>query len=99
MRDHDVYVYDLAAGKESAVTTSGTAIKTHGLAEFVAQEEMYRFSGYWWSPDSRSLVYEEADASDVETWYVADPDLTVAETRRLKRFGKAVDEFLDKIGD
>ena len=26
-------------------------------------------------------------------------DLTVAETRRLKRIGKAVDEFLDKIGD
>ena len=33
-----------------------------------------------------------------EGWYVANPDLTVAETRRLKRIGKAVDEFLDKIG-
>jgi hypothetical protein len=34
-----------------------------------------------------------------EGWYVAHPDLTVAETQRLKRMGKAVDEFLDKIGD
>src|SRR5215471_20242162 len=33
-----------------------------------------------------------------EGWYVAHPDLTVAETARLKRTGKAVDEFLDKIG-
>ena len=33
-----------------------------------------------------------------EGWYVAHPDLTVAETGRLKRVGKAVDEFLDKIG-
>ena len=33
-----------------------------------------------------------------EGWYVAHPDLTVAETTRLKRIGKAVDEFLDKIG-
>jgi len=33
-----------------------------------------------------------------EGWYVAHPDLTVAETHRLKRIGKAVDEFLDKIG-
>ena len=33
-----------------------------------------------------------------EGWYVAHPDLTVAETQRLKRIGKAVDEFLDKIG-
>jgi hypothetical protein len=34
-----------------------------------------------------------------EGWYVAHPDLTVAETQRLKTIGKAVDEFLDKIGD
>ncbi|WP_433167126.1 hypothetical protein [Kribbella sp. CA-247076] len=33
-----------------------------------------------------------------EGWYVAN-DLTVAETRRLRRVGAAVDEFLDKIGD
>jgi len=33
-----------------------------------------------------------------EGWYVAYPDLTVAEINRLKRIGKAVDEFLDKIG-
>jgi hypothetical protein len=31
-----------------------------------------------------------------EGWFVAN-DLTVAETRRLKRIGEAVDEFLDKI--
>jgi len=33
-----------------------------------------------------------------EGWYVAN-DLTVAETRRLKRVGQAVDEFLDKVGE
>ena len=33
-----------------------------------------------------------------EGWFVGHPDLTVAETGRLKRIGKAVDEFLDKIG-
>jgi len=32
-----------------------------------------------------------------EGWYVANPDLTVVETRRLKRIGKAVDEFLDQV--
>jgi hypothetical protein len=32
-------------------------------------------------------------------WYVANPDLTVVETRRLKRIGKAVDQFLDKISE
>lgn len=71
--DQDLYAYDLQAGKETRVTTGGTERKTHGLAEFVAQEEMHRFSGYWWSPDARHLAYEEADASGVETWFVADP--------------------------
>jgi hypothetical protein len=33
-----------------------------------------------------------------EGWFVAHPDLTVAETGRLKRIGKAVDELLDKVG-
>jgi hypothetical protein len=33
-----------------------------------------------------------------EGWYVAHPDLTVADIHRLKRVGKALDEFLDKIG-
>jgi len=33
-----------------------------------------------------------------EAWYVATPNLTVAETRRLEQVGKAVEDFLDKIG-
>ena len=33
-----------------------------------------------------------------EGWYVAN-DLTVAETRRLRRIGQAADQFLDAIGD
>ena len=33
-----------------------------------------------------------------DAWYVANPNLTVAETKRLEKVGKAVDEFLDKIG-
>jgi len=31
-------------------------------------------------------------------WYVAHPDVTVRDISRLKRVGKAVEEFLDKIG-
>jgi dipeptidyl-peptidase-4 len=71
--DHDVCVIDPATQKETRVTRGGTARKTHGLAEFVAQEEMSRFTGYWWSPDARSIAYEESNAAGVELWYVADP--------------------------
>jgi hypothetical protein len=34
-----------------------------------------------------------------EGWFVAHPDLTVAEITRLKQIGKAVDEFLDSVDD
>jgi dipeptidyl-peptidase-4 len=73
VRDYDVYAYHLATDTETPVTKGGTEMKTHGLAEFVAQEEMSRFSGYWWSPDGKHIAYEEADHDGVETWYVADP--------------------------
>jgi hypothetical protein len=43
--------------------------------------------------------YLAAHQVSAEGWYVGNPDLTVVETRRLKRVGKAVDEFLDKVGD
>jgi len=33
-----------------------------------------------------------------EGWFVANPNLTVAGTRRLEKVGKAVDELLDKVG-
>jgi dipeptidyl-peptidase 4 len=71
--DHDVYAYDLEQSREVRVTEGGTADISHGLAEFVAQEEMNRFSGYWWSPDSDRLVFQESDSREVETWFVADP--------------------------
>jgi dipeptidyl-peptidase-4 len=73
VRDHDLYLLDLATNKEKAVTTGGSAKLSHALAEFVAEEEMGRHTGYWLSPDAKFAAYEEADAGDVEVWHVADP--------------------------
>jgi len=36
-----------------------------GEAEFVAQEEMGRLTGYWWSPDDTRLVVQRTDESPV----------------------------------
>src|SRR5262245_34310991 len=73
VRDHDVYVVDIKTNQERRVTSGGTEIVSHGEAEFVAQEEMGRFTGYWWSPDSQKIAYQESDAKGVEVWHVADP--------------------------
>ncbi|MFM7751683.1 MAG: DPP IV N-terminal domain-containing protein, partial [Opitutaceae bacterium] len=53
--DRELHVIDPAAGTECAVTSGATATVSHGTAEFVAQEEMSRNRGYWWSPDSATL--------------------------------------------
>jgi hypothetical protein len=47
------------------------------------------------SPSAKDFIAGNQIAA--EAWYVASPNLTVAETRRLERIGQAVDEFLDKI--
>jgi len=49
------------------------------------------------SPDVKDWIVKHQIPA--EGWYVAHPDLTVAESERVKRVGKAVDEFLDKIGN
>lgn len=88
--DYDVYAYDLGQGREVRVTEGGTAEISHGLAEFVAQEEMNRYSGYWWAPDSKRIVFQESDAREVEIWHVADPATPEAEPHptRYPRPGK-----------
>ena len=49
------------------------------------------------SPMVKDWIVNHAQIA-AESWYVAHPDLTVAEIHRLKRIGKAVDELLEKIG-
>lgn len=46
---------------------------TWGLAEFVAQEEMGRTRGYWWSPGSARLLVARVDDSPVQRWLIGDP--------------------------
>jgi hypothetical protein len=48
------------------------------------------------SPSVKDFIAKHQTAA--EAWYVASPNLTVAETRRLERVGNAVEELLDKIG-
>lgn len=47
VRDDNLYDIDLATGKETALTTDGKNPVSWGTAEFVAQEEMDRFTGNW----------------------------------------------------
>lgn len=41
---------------------------TNGLAEYIAQEEMGRQAGYWWSPDSTRVAFVRADSRHIPTY-------------------------------
>lgn len=73
VRAGDVYVADLLTGIERRLTRGATDDLTHGLAEFVAQEEMGRMHGTWWSPDSLSLIFQQTDTSTVSRLTLTDP--------------------------
>lgn len=73
VRDGDLYVVDVASGRERRLTDTASEHVVNGLPEFVAQEEMRRYRGYWWSPDGTAILYQQTDTSDVEQLHVADP--------------------------
>ena len=47
------------------------------------------------SPKVKDFIVSHQVSADY--WYAANPNLSVVQTRRLQKIGKAVDEFLDKI--
>ncbi len=72
VRDGDLYTVDVARSQEKRLTRRRSEAIEHGLAEFVAQEEMDRMKGCWWSPDSRFLAFQKTDSTPVELLHVAD---------------------------
>jgi dipeptidyl-peptidase-4 len=66
VRDQDLVVLDLNGDRETAVTTDGEGLITWATAEFIAQEEMNRDTGYWWSPDERYIALQRTDESTVD---------------------------------
>lgn len=66
VRDQNLYVLNLAGGHERAITTDGKDAVSWGTAEFVAQEEMDRYTGYWWSEDESKIALTYVDESDVD---------------------------------
>jgi dipeptidyl-peptidase-4 len=72
VRDADLYVVSVGAGQPTRITRGGSERLTHGLAEFIAAEELSRTRGFWWSPDGAHILYEEADTSSVDVLTIAD---------------------------
>lgn len=71
--DGDAFVHALASDKPAQLTKRAGPAVDFGSAEFVAQEEMQRRDGLWWSPDSKSVVVQKTDNTGVEQLHTYDP--------------------------
>ncbi len=65
IRDRNLWVIDLSSGKETQLTRDGSEVIGNGVAEFVADEEMDRHTGYWWAPDDSAIAFARIDESQV----------------------------------
>lgn len=93
-RNEKLYSLDLSAPSSEARLISPSLPQTlpnshvvYGEAEFCAQEEMSRFSGFWISPCSTMIAYQSYDDGEVDSIYIADPSKpNQAPTRRRYPF-------------
>jgi dipeptidyl-peptidase-4 len=75
---------DAATGNQGApvaqLTFGAQEGVTHGLADFVAQEEMDRYHGFWWSPDSKYIAYTRVDERHIPPYTIVHQGKPAADT-------------------
>lgn len=89
IRARNLWVIDLASGAEVQLTRDGSDTIGNGVAEFVADEEMDRHTGYWWAPDDSAIAYARIDESGVpiQKRYEVYPDRTEVVEQRYPAAG------------
>ncbi len=69
VRNGEIYVLTTdGAGQPRALTSGAVDGVTNGLAEYIAQEEMNRHEGFWWSPDGKHLAFVRADSRHIPNY-------------------------------
>ncbi|HEU5383252.1 MAG TPA: S9 family peptidase [Ktedonobacteraceae bacterium] len=85
VRSGELYVTPTdGTGQPRALTSGAEDGLTNGLAEYIAQEEMDRQTGYWWSPDSTRLAFVRTDSRHIPRYPIVhqgSEQLTVEEHR------------------
>jgi len=89
VRNRNLWVIDLATGKSVQLTRDGSDVIGNGVAEFVADEEMNRHTGYWWAPDDSAIAFARIDETPVpvQKRYEVYPDRTEVVEQRYPAAG------------
>ncbi|MEO0412167.1 MAG: S9 family peptidase [Pseudomonadota bacterium] len=66
IRGGGLYIQPAQGGSAIPFSPAATPTISYGVAEFVAQEEMDRDTGYWWSPDGKHIAYTMIDEAPVD---------------------------------
>jgi dipeptidyl-peptidase 4 len=64
-RGRELYVVDVASGKETQLSKGAPEGVTRGQSDFNGQEEFGEAHGLWWSPKGDRLAYLEVDEREV----------------------------------
>jgi len=90
-RDNDLYVVEIATGKESRITYDGTDLILNGYASWVYYEEILgrasQYKAFWWSPDSKKIGFYRFDNTNVPMFPIYSPfgqDGSLRQTRYPK---------------
>jgi dipeptidyl-peptidase-4 len=70
VRDNDLYVTDLATGRETRLTRDGGEQIINGTFDWVYEEELGVQDGWRWSPDGQRIAFWRIDQSPVRTFYM-----------------------------
>jgi dipeptidyl-peptidase-4 len=84
VRGQNLWAIELASDRSIQLTQDGGGLISNGSAEFIAQEEMGRFDGHWWSPDDSMIAFARVDESKVPVqrrFEINAEDTTVVEQR------------------
>lgn len=57
------------------ITFGATDTISHGVADFIAQEEMDRYRGFWWHPNSNGILFTKLDESNVPAYRILHQDV------------------------
>ena len=66
IRENNLYVKDLKSGLERQLSDGATELIRNGIASFVVQEELDRYTGYWASPNAKLIAYTQTDDANVK---------------------------------
>ncbi|MEM9838660.1 MAG: S9 family peptidase [Pseudomonadota bacterium] len=102
LRDGALFAIDLENGRERQISPDPEPGVTYGTAEFVAQEEMNRYTGNWWSPDDEMIVFTRTDETGVDIiprFDISAGDVSVIEQRypRAGRPNAVVGLYVKKV--